>query len=490
MSNYNYDLIIIGAGPGGYVAAVRAAKLGLKTAIVEKGTWGGVCLNVGCIPTKTLLKNAKVFHYLDVSEKYGISFNKKSIKVDWNVAQVRKNAVVKQLTNGVQILMKSNKVDSLIGSASAIDQHTIKVSAADGSQKTYSAKYLMIATGSKVKMFDNPNIPVKGLSTKDLSTNKILLTSTEILDLKEIPKSLTIIGGGVIGCEFAALFSTLGTKVTIIEYLPSILAFLDSDISKELTKIFLNNGITLLTGHSVASLEKNKLTYYAAEDTERKNPKTITSDYFLLSTGRQPITEGFENLGLQIKPNGAFAINSKLEALDKNNKVIDNIYIIGDVTGEKMLAHVASAQGLIAVNNILVKEGKKNYQEQIVDYNQMPSCTYTFPESASVGLTEEEVKKHYSNGYLAKKIPFSISGKALGDGETDGFVKLIVGKKYGEILGAHILATTATDFIAEIVNLMVSEATVFELANAVHPHPTLSELVMELAQDLSLALSK
>ncbi|MGL5268263.1 MAG: dihydrolipoyl dehydrogenase [Spiroplasma sp.] len=490
MSNYNYDLIIVGSGPGGYVAAAHAGKLGLKTAIVEKGLWGGVCLNVGCIPTKTLLKNAKVFHYLDVSEKYGISFDKKSVKIDWKVAQERKDAVVKQLTNGVQFLMKSNKVDSLIGSASAINRNTIKVTSANGEQKTYSTKYLMIATGSKVKMFDNPNIPVKGLSTNALKANKALLTSTEILALKEIPKSLTIIGGGVIGCEFAALFSTLGTKVTIIEYLPSILAFLDGDISKELTKIFLKNNITILTGHNVASLEKNKLTYYATDDTEHKKPKTIISDYFLLSTGRLPITEGFENLDLQIKPNGAFAVNNKLEALDKSNKVVNNIYIIGDVTGEKMLAHVASSQGLVAINNILVKENKTNYQVQTVDYNQMPSCTYTFPEAASVGLTEEEVKKLYPGNYLSKKIPFAINGKALGDGETDGFVKLIVSKKYGEIIGAHILGTTATDMIAEIVNIISSEATVFELANACHPHPTLSEVVMEVAQDLTLELRK
>lgn len=490
MSNYNYDLIIIGAGPGGYVAAARAGKLGLKTAIVEKGSWGGVCLNVGCIPTKTLLKNAKVFHYLDVSDKYGISYDKKSVTIDWNAAQTRKTAVVSQLVNGVKFLMKSNKVDSLIGTASAIDRHTIKVKDANGAEKTYTAKYLIIATGSKVKMFDNSNVPVKGLSTSDLKTNKVLLTSTEILDLKEIPKSLTIIGGGVIGCEFAALFSTLGTKVTIIEYLPTILAFLDSDISKELTKIFTKNGVTLLTGNSVASLEQNKLTYYPANDQERKNPQTITSDYFLLSTGRVPITEGFENLDLQIKSNGAFAVNNKLEALDKSNQVVDNIYIIGDVTGEKMLAHVASSQGLVAVNNILVKENKEAYQVQAVDYNQMPSCTYTFPEAASVGLTEEEAKKLHPNSYLSKKIPFSINGKALGDGETDGFVKLIIGKKYGEILGAHILGTTATDMIAEIVSVMMAEGTINELANACHPHPTLSEVVMDAAQDLALQFNK
>lgn len=490
MSNYNYDLIIVGAGPGGYVAAARAGKLGLKTAIIEKGTWGGVCLNIGCIPTKTLLKNAKVFHYMDVSEKYGISYDKKSLKIDWKQAQTRKSVVVKQLVNGVQFLMKSNKVDSIIGTASAIDKNTIKVTSSDGTQKTYTTKYLIIATGSKVKMFDNPNIPIKGLSTNDLKTNKALLTSTEILNLTEIPKSLTIIGGGVIGCEFATLFSTLGTKVTIIEYLPSILTFLDSDISKELTKVFIKNGITLLTGYSVANLENNKLTYYAANDIEHKNPQTITSDYFLLSTGRLPITEGFENLNLQIKANGAFAVNNKLEALNKNNQVVDNIYIIGDVTGEKMLAHVASSQGLVAVNNILVKEDKANYQEQIVKYNQMPSCTYTFPEAASVGFTEEEVKKLYPDSYLSKKVPFSINGKALGDGETDGFVKLIIDKKYGEILGAHILGTTATDMIAEIGNIMVTEGTIIDLANVCHPHPTLSEVVMDAAQDLALTLNK
>lgn len=491
MSNYNYDLIIVGAGPGGYVAAARAGKMGLKTAIIEKENWGGVCLNVGCIPTKTLLKNAKVFHYLDISDKYGINYDKKSVKVDWNIAQTRKATVVNQLVTGVQFLMKANKVDSIVGKASAIDRNTIKVSSTDGgAEKTYTTKYLVLATGSKVKMFDNPNVPIKGLSTNDLKSNKALLTSTEILSLKEIPKSLTIIGGGVIGSEFANLFSTLGTKVTIIEYLPTILATLDSDISKEVTKIFTKNGIEILTGYSVAKLEKNKLTYFAANDKEQKKPLTIESDYFLLSTGRTPITEGFENLDLQIKPNGSFAINNKLEGLDKNNKVVDNVYIIGDVTGEKMLAHVASSQGLVAINNILVKEKKANYKVETVDYNQMPSAIYTFPEAASVGLTEEEVKKIYPDNYLVKKTPFTINGKALGDGETDGFVKLIIGKKYGEILGAHILASTATDMISEIVNLIVSEGTILELAASVHPHPTMAELIMEVAQDLALQFRK
>lgn len=490
MNNYNYDLIIVGAGPGGYIAAERAGKLGLKTAIVEKGTWGGVCLNVGCIPTKTLLKNAKVFHYLDVSTKYGVHYDKQSVQIDWGVAQQRKDSVVKQLTNGVQFLMKANKIDRLLGTGSAVDHHTIKVTAADGSEKTYTTKYLIIAIGSKVKMFDNPNVPVTGLSSADLLTNKALLTSTEILALQEIPKSLTVIGGGVIGCEFAALFSTLGTKVTIIEYLPSILALLDQDISSELTKIFSKNGITILTNHSVASLSGNTLTYYAAEDKERKNPQTITSDYFLLSTGRSPITEGFEKLNLQIKPNGAFAVNQQLEALDQNNNVVDNVYVIGDATGEKMLAHVASSQGLIAVNNILVKEKEGKYQLQKANYLQMPSCIYSFPEAASVGLTETEAKKLYPDDYLVKKIPFTINGKALSDGETDGFVKVIASKQYGEILGAHILGITATDMIAEIVNTMVNENTVVELANACHPHPTLSEVVMEVAQDLALQLNK
>lgn len=490
MNNYNYDLIIVGAGPGGYVTAERAGKIGLKTAIVEKGTWGGVCLNVGCIPTKTLLKNAKVFHYFNVSDKYGINYNKESIAIDWNAAQTRKNAVVKQLTNGVQFLMKSNNVDSIVGTASAVDQHTIKVKDNNGQEKTYTTKYLIIATGSKVKMFDNPNVPVKGLSSSDLKTNKALLTSTEILNLQEIPKSLTVIGGGVIGCEFAALFSTLGTKVTIIEYLPSILALLDYDVANELTKIFTKNGVTILTSHSVAELKGNTLTYYAADDKERKNPQMITSDYFLLSTGRQPITTGFENLNLQIKPNGAFAVNDKLEGLDKNNQVLNNIYVIGDATGEKMLAHVASSQGLIALNNILVKEKKPNYQTQFVNYNHMPSCIYSFPEVASVGLTEAEAKQLYPDNYLVKKVPFSINGKALSDGETDGFVKIIISKKYGEILGAHILSSTATDMIGEIVTVMTNENTIVELANACHPHPTLSEMVMEVAQDLALQVSE
>lgn len=492
MSNYNYDLIIVGAGPGGYIAAERAAKLGLKTAIVERGTFGGVCLNVGCIPTKTLLKNAKVYHYFQIADKYGINFDDKSLKMDWKKAQERKNKVVNTLTSGVQYLMKANKVDMLIGQGSAIDRNTIKVVDKDGKEKTYTTKYLMIAAGSEVKMFDNPNVPVVGLATKDLKTNPHLLTSTEILALKEIPKSLTIIGGGVIGVEFACLFSTLGTKVTIIEYLPSILALLDADISKELTKVLQGDkhNVNIITGHSVAKLEGKKLTYYQADDKDRKKPLTITSDYTLLSTGRVPITRGFDNIDLQIKPNGAFAVNNSLEALDKNNQTVNNIYVIGDANGERMLAHVASTQGLIAVNNILVKEGKLPQENsQTINYNQMPNCIYTFPEVSSVGLTEVEAKKDYPDCLVAKR-PFSINGKALADGETDGFVKIIIDKKYGGILGAHILSTAATDMIAEIVNIMVSEGTITELAKSCHPHPTLSEVVMDVAQDLDLKFNK
>lgn len=491
MSNYDFDLIIIGAGPGGYVTAARAANMGLKTAIVEKDNWGGVCLNVGCIPTKTLLKGAKVYHYIDKdSDKYGISIkDKKNIEINWKVMQDRKAGVVKTLTNGVAFLMKSNKVEQLLGIGSAIDKNTILVKTKDGKEKKYTTKYMIIATGSKVKMFDNANGP-QGLSEKDLKMNQSLLTSTEILSLTEVPKTLTIIGGGVIGVEFAALFSTLGTKVTVIEYLDHILALLDEDISTTLTKILEKNGVNIITGHSVSELNNKTLTYYAATDKEHKKPLTVTSDYCLLSTGRTPITEGFTNLGIQIKPNQAFAVNNKLEALDVNNNVIDNIYVIGDANGQRMLAHVASTQGLAALNNILVKEGRKDgydlsLTEQEVDYNRMPSCIYSFPEVASVGLTERECKS-LNKEYLVKKIPFIINGKALADGETDGFVKIIIDKKYGEILGAHILCSTATDMIAEIVNIMQTEGTIVELASSCHPHPTMSEVVMDVAKDLEL----
>lgn len=490
MSSYDFDLIIIGAGPGGYVTAARAGKLGLKTAIVEKGTWGGVCLNVGCIPTKTLLKGAKVYHYVDECESYGVEItNKKAVTINWGKMQTRKNTVVKGLTNGVQFLMKANKVKSIIGSASAIDNHTISVTLADGKKEKYTTKYMIIATGSKVKMFDHPNGP-KGLSTADLKTNKALLTSTEILKVSEVPKSLTVIGGGVIGVEFACLFSALGTKVTIIEYLDRILALLDQDVSKELTTILEARGVKIITGHSVNELKGKTLTYYAASDKDQKKPLTVTSDYCLLSTGRTPITEGFTNLGIQIKPNQSFAVNEKLEALDDNHNPLDNIYVIGDANGQRMLAHVASAQGLMALNNIFVKEGKKSADGTIlatqkIDYNKMPNCIYTFPEVSSVGLTEDECKNAKID-YLVKKLPFKNNGKALADGETDGFVKIIINKKYGEILGAHILCSTATDMIAEIVNIMETEGTIVELANACHPHPTLSEVVMDVAQDLEL----
>lgn len=488
MNNYNYDLIIVGAGPGGYVTAERAAKLGLKTAIVERGMWGGVCLNVGCIPTKTLLKNAKMFSYVKDSSKYGINLKQDEVKIDWKQAQVRKEKVVQQLTNGVQFLMKTNKVDTLIGTASAIDQHTIKVVDNKNETKTYTTKYLIIATGSEVKMFNNPKGP-KGLSSADLKTNKALLSSTEILSLNEIPKSLTIIGGGVIGIEFACLFSSLGTKVTIIEYLDRILALLDAEVSAELTKSLIKSNVDIITEHSVTKLEKNTLTYVHANDKEQKNPMTIKSDYFLLSAGRAPITKGFDNLGIAIKPNGAFAVNDKLEALDEKQQVIENLYVIGDANGEKMLAHVASSQGLTAINNIMVKEKPEAYRVKTINYTNMPSCVYSFPEIASVGLTEAEAKLKYPD-CLVKKIPYNINGKALAEGETNGFVKLIVNKKYGEILGAHIVSARATDMIGGIVDLMESEATVFELADACYPHPTFSELIMEAAQNVALQINR
>lgn len=495
---FDYDLIVIGSGPGGYVTAAKATQAGLKVAIVEKDAYGGVCLNVGCIPTKTLLKGAKVCNYITNSEKYGISIKDKSaIIINWEAMQARKKKVVGGLTGAVEFLMKSNKVERLIGFGTTIDKNTVVVKLANGSEKKVTTKYLMIATGSKVKMFDQDNGP-KGLGTKDLATNPALLTSTEILSLSAVPKTLTIVGGGVIGIEFACLFSALGTKVTIIEYLDNILATLDIDVSKELTKVLEQRGVKIITGHSVSELKDKTLTYYAASDKERKKPLTIVSDYCLLSTGRTPITTGFTNLGINIKPNQGFNVNDKLEALENNNNVIADVYVIGDANGQRMLAHVASAQGLIALNNILVKEGRLDNNGQLllektIDYNKMPNCVYSFPEIASVGLTEAECKVMFASdpkGYLVKKIPFAHNGKALADGETDGFVKIIISKKYGEILGAHILCATATDIIAEIVNIMETEGTIFELANACHPHPTFSEVVMDVAQDLQSEWNK
>jgi len=442
-----YDIIVLGGGPGGYVAAIKAAQMNAKTALIEKNAVGGVCLNWGCIPTKTLLKSAKVYHYIMDSEKYGIDIsNKDQIKINWPNMIKRKNEVVKKLTGGVKFLLDKNGVDTYIGTGKVIDKNTVEVNG-----QTLKTKNLIIATGAR------PFIPpIKGI--EEGVKNGLVLTSKETLDLSELPKKLVIIGGGVIGVEFASLFSELHTEVTIIEKAPNILLNVDDDIREAILKK-LKKSIKIYTNAEVTEINKNGLTAMIDGKTQ-----TFEADKILISIGMRPNIEELTHLGLEFE-RSAIKTNERLETNLKG------VYAIGDVNGKFMLAHVASHEGLVAVHNILGHEAK-------LDYNKIPSGIYTSPEIAFVGLTEKQAREA---GYDISigTFPLSANGKALGEGENEGFVKIISDKKYGEIIGVHMYAPNATDMISELVVAMKLEGTIYDIADSIHPHPTLAEAIME-----------
>ncbi len=446
----NYDLVVIGAGPGGYVAAIKAAQMGAKVAVVEKQKVGGVCLNWGCIPTKALLKSAKVYKQFMNSEEYGITLlDKSQVKVDWKNVVKRKDSVVTKLTGGVKVLLDKNGVDTYLGTASITNKNTIVVN-----DNILNTKNIIIATGA------SPFIPpIQGV--KEAMEKGIVMTSKEILSLEKIPNKLVIIGGGVIGIEFATVFSTFGTEITILERMEKVLVNVDDDVRAEYLKLLKKNKINIITEANVVGVKDHVVTYeYQGKQV------TAEGDIILMSVGMKPNTSGFENLGINISRQG-------IEVNDYMQTNIPNIYAIGDVTGKIMLAHVASAQGIVAVSNIMGKKEK-------MDYTKVPACIYGMPEIAMVGMTEAEAKKSGID-YKVGRFPIAANGKSLADGETDGFIKVIADKKYGELLGVHILAANATELISQSVTTMELEGTVFELAHAIHPHPTLSEIVMEAA---------
>ncbi|AOG61015.1 pyruvate dehydrogenase E3 component [Spiroplasma helicoides] len=458
----HFEVIMVGAGVGGYVGAIKCAQLGLKTMIVEKDNFGGVCLNIGCIPTKTLLKSADLYEQITKhSEKYGIKVDLKGVKADWELIQNRKKDVVSKLTMGVQGLLKKNKVTIVKGEAVALDKNTIQV----GKDK-YTCDNLIIATGS---VPNHMNLP----GAEEAIKKGWLVDSTGALSLPEIPKSIVIIGGGVIGVEFACVYKRLGTKVTILQFLPTILEMLDSDVSKEMTKELLNRGnLEIITEASTKEFKNGAVIYEKDGKTQ-----TIKADYCLQSVGRRTVTTGFENIGLNINERNHIVINEYCETN------LDGVYAIGDVTGRMMLAHVASYQGLITANRIARRLGKSEAEDMVMNYDRVPSCIYTHPEVSMIGKTEDQLKKEGVE-YKAYKFPFAAIGKALADGNTVGFVKLICEPKYKQVLGAHIISNTATDMISEIGTLIESEGTITELAKAIHPHPTLSEAIGEAAEAL------
>ena len=447
----NYDVLILGGGPGGYVAAIKAAQLGAKVAVVEKERLGGVCLNWGCIPTKTLLKTAKLYKDIQRAETFAIvGIDKSSIKVDWKLLLKRKDRIVDRLVSGIYTLFKKNKIDLYEGKGTILNKNQIEVNG-----EIITGKNLIIAIGAGDS---SPSIP--GLD--DLVKSGKVINSKGALQLEEIPNDLVVVGGGVIAVEFATLFNALGSNVTIIQRSNRILSAVESEMVSTLEKQLKREGIKILTSTRLLSFSDD-----GVKIDHKGEEKTIKGDKYLVSLGVKPDLSQVKNLDLEINDKGYIVTNNKMETS------IKGVYAIGDLNGRYALAHVASAEGIVAAENIMGVESTLNY-------NIVPQCVYTFPELASVGLTEEEAKNK-GHDYTVSKFPLAANGKALAEGESSGFIKIISDNQYGEILGIHIMASHATDMIAEAVVSMQLEGTVYDLAKAIHPHPTLSEIVMEAA---------
>ena len=455
MSN-SYDIIVIGSGPGGYVTAIRASQLGMKTAIVEKESLGGVCLNWGCIPTKALLKSAQVFEYLKHANDYGLKI--KEYDKDFNAVVNRSRNVAEGMSKGVKFLMKKNKIDVIEGFAKISKGKRVTVNK-NGENTIYNSKHVIIATGSRSR--ELPSIPQDG---------KKIIGYREAMTLKKQPKKLTIVGSGAIGIEFAYFFNSMGTEVTIIEYQDNIVPVEDEDVSKELEKNFKKSGIKILTSSEVISIDTSGKNIIANLKTKKGNEK-VESDILLSAVG---IKTNIENLGL--KEVGIVTDNDKILVDDYYRTNLPGYYAIGDVTNGQSLAHVASAEGIICVEKIA------GHSVEPLDYNNIPGCTYCNPEIASVGFTE---KQAIEKGYKIKigKFPFSASGKAQAAGKSDGFIKVIFDEKYGEWLGCHMIGSGVTDMIAEAVLGRKLETTAQEVLKTVHPHPTMSEALMEAVAD-------
>ena len=451
-----YDLLIIGSGPGGYVAAIRASQLGMKTGVVEKAELGGICLNWGCIPTKSLLKSAQVFEYLRHASDYGIAIEGEA-RPDFNKIVARSRNVANGMSNGIQFLFKKNKIDHLKGYGRLIDNKTVEIIDENGNTATVSAKHIIIATGARSR--ELPGMKIDG---------KKIIGYREALVLPALPKTMLVVGSGAIGSEFAWFYSTLGTKVTLVEILPNLVPLEDEEISKQLARSFKKSGINVLTGSAVEAVDTSGDVCKVSVKTP-KGIEIFDAEVVLSSVGISPNIEniGLESLGIEIE-------KGKVIVDDFYHTNIDGVYAIGDIVKGPALAHVASAEGIICVENIA------GLNPHPLDYGNIPSCIYTNPEVASVGMTEKEA---IESGHELKigKFPYSASGKASAAGAKDGFVKLIFDAKYGELLGAHLIGQNVTEMIAELVVAKKLETTGHELIKAVHPHPTMSEAIMEAA---------
>lgn len=448
----NYDLIVIGSGPGGYVAAIRASQLGMKTAVIERSELGGICLNWGCIPTKALLKSAQVFEYLMHAQDYGVKAT--GVEADFEAMVKRSRGVADAMSKGVQFLMKKNKIDVIAGTAKVIPGKKVEVTS-EGKAVVYEAKHIIIATGSRSR--ELPSLKQDG---------KKIIGYREAMVLPKQPKSMVVVGSGAIGSEFAYFYNSIGTKVTLVEFLPNIVPVEDEEVSKQLERSFKKQGITVMTSAEVTSVDTSgagcKVNIKSA-----KGEEVIDADIVLSAVG---IVSNIEKIGLEDV--GIVTDKGKILVNDFYQTNMPGYYAIGDIVRGPALAHVASHEGITCVEKIA------GMHVEPIDYGNIPGCTYCQPEIASVGMTEKQVKEKGIE-YKVGKFPFTASGKAKAGGNADGFVKVIFDAKYGEWLGAHMIGAGVTELIAEVVVARKLETTGHEIIKSIHPHPTMSEAVME-----------
>ncbi|WP_396158790.1 dihydrolipoyl dehydrogenase [Flavobacterium sp.] len=454
----SFDVVIIGSGPGGYVSAIRCAQLGFKTAIIEKyATLGGTCLNVGCIPSKALLASSHHYEELQHFADHGIEVSG-SVKVNLEKMIARKQAVVDQTSGGVKFLMDKNKITVFEGLGSFVDATHVAIKKADGTSETIEGKYIIIATGSKPS-----NLPFIKLDKERI------ITSTEALKLREVPKHLVIIGGGVIGIELGQVYLRLGAEVSVVEFMDRIIPGMDSSLSKELTKVFKKQGMKFYTSHKVQSVERKGKTVTVKAENAKGEIITLEGDYALVSVGRRPYTDGLnaDKAGVKVTERGMIVVNDHLQTN------IPNIYAIGDVVRGAMLAHKAEEEGVMVAEIIA---GQKPH----IDYNLIPGVVYTWPEVAAVGKTEEQLKEA-GVAYKAGSFPFKALGRARAGGDLDGFVKILADAKTDEVLGVHMIGARCADLIAEAVTAMEFRASAEDISRMSHAHPTFAEAIKEAA---------